>query len=110
MTGEQDPREDREGDQEPTLDPTDRVAFRGTPGATGEDGVKPDWPQDAGAYIGHEPERATETIPGGLGPDDERVAAHSTQGTGVGRPDERGQLPEEPTGHREADGTPGEPA
>lgn len=88
---------------------TDRPGFPGTTGATGEDGAKPDWPLDAGAYIGHEPERATETIPGGLTDRDERVAAHSTQGTGVGRPDERGQAPEEPAGHRDASGVPGEP-
>jgi hypothetical protein len=90
-------------------DPSDRPGFPGTPGATGEDGVAPEWPEDPGAYIGHEPERAAETIPGGLGPDDERVAATQTQGTGVGRPDERGELPREPEGHREADGIPGEP-
>ncbi len=35
-------------------------------------------PDDAGAYVGHEPERQAETIPGGVGPDDERIAAHST--------------------------------
>ncbi len=34
---------------------------------------------DPGAYIGHEPERSTETIPGGVGPADERVAAVDTQ-------------------------------
>lgn len=34
---------------------------------------------DPGAYIGREPERATETIPGGISTKDERVAAHSTQ-------------------------------
>lgn len=36
-------------------------------------------PSEAGAYVGHEPERQAETIPGGVGPDDERIAAHSTQ-------------------------------
>jgi hypothetical protein len=36
-------------------------------------------PDDPGAYVGHEPERQAETIPGGVGPDDERIAAHSTQ-------------------------------
>lgn len=49
---------------------------------------------DPGAYIGREPERATETIPGGISPKDERVAAHSTQSSptaGDARPD----------GHRE---------
>lgn len=36
-------------------------------------------PDEPGAYVGHEPERQAETIPGGVGPDDERIAAHSTQ-------------------------------
>jgi hypothetical protein len=36
-------------------------------------------PADPGAYVGHEPERQAETIPGGVRPDDERIAAHSTQ-------------------------------
>ena len=36
-------------------------------------------PDEPGAYVGHEPERMAETIPGGVGPDDERIAAHSTQ-------------------------------
>jgi hypothetical protein len=57
--------------------------------------------EDPGAFIGHEPERATETIPGGVNKDDERVAALATQSTGVGRPDVRGQESEEPSGHRE---------
>jgi hypothetical protein len=35
--------------------------------------------EDPGAYIGRMPERATETIPGGISEEDERVAAHSTQ-------------------------------
>jgi hypothetical protein len=48
---------------------------------------------DPGAYIGHEPELAEETIPGGIGPDDQRVAAHSTQ---VGPRSE-----DRPDGHRE---------
>jgi hypothetical protein len=34
---------------------------------------------DPGSYIGRMPERATETIPGGISKADERVAAHSTQ-------------------------------
>ena len=77
-------------------DPATDQSGPGTPPAG-----DPTWPQDPGAYIGHEPERATETIPGGVRPEDERVAAHSTQGTGVGRPDERGQPAEPPSGHRE---------
>jgi hypothetical protein len=36
-------------------------------------------PADAGAYVGNRPERQAETIPGGVQPDDERIAAHSTQ-------------------------------
>ena len=36
-------------------------------------------PDEPGAYVGREPERMAETIPGGIGPDDERIAAHSTQ-------------------------------
>jgi hypothetical protein len=54
---------------------------------------------DPGAFIGHEPEGAEETIPGGLGPRDERVAAHSTQPAPV-----RGPAATEgamPGGHRE---------
>jgi len=35
--------------------------------------------EDPGAYIGHEPERSTETIPGGVGRADERVAAVDSQ-------------------------------
>jgi hypothetical protein len=34
---------------------------------------------DPGSCIGRLPERATETIPGGLGPKDERVSAVDTQ-------------------------------
>lgn len=60
--------------------------------------------EDPGAYIGHEPERATETIPGGLGPEDERVSAVDTQpGSGTTEPGTAWAPP--PAGHRE-----GEPA
>ena len=57
--------------------------------------------RDPGAYIGRMPERATETIPGGLGPKDERVAAVATQPEPV-----RGNPPAAaegtpPEGHRE---------
>jgi hypothetical protein len=56
---------------------------------------------DPGTFIGRKPERATETIPGGTGPKDERVAAHSTQ-----RGPQRGPTPGStrgptPAGHRE---------
>jgi hypothetical protein len=66
-------------------------------------------PLDPGAYIGREPELASETIPGGVQPEDDRVSGHQSQGTGVGRPDERGEPPREPEGHRQVDGVPGEP-
>jgi len=51
---------------------------------------------DAGAFVGNRPERQAETIPGGVRPDDERIAAHSTQTGGGPRNDD-------PTGHREVD-------
>ena len=81
----------------------DHDPFRSTPGAPGKDGQKPDWPQDAGAYIGHEPELAADHLPEPLSDDDERVAAHSTQGTGAGRPDVRGEPGREPSGHAQRD-------
>ncbi len=43
---------------------------------TGDPYAKPD---SAGAYIGSQPERVAETIPGGIDGEDERIAAHSTQ-------------------------------
>lgn len=52
-------------------------------------------PDEAGAYVGRLPERQAETIPGGVRPDDERIAAHSTQ---------TGEVPSDdatPSGHRE---------
>lgn len=56
---------------------------------------------DAGAYIGHEPERATETIPGGVGPADERVSAVDTRsGAAV---DPATGWTEPPEGHRETE-------
>ena len=56
---------------------------------------------DPGGYIGQRPELSAETIPGGVGPEDERVAGTATQSTGVGRPDRRGQPSPPPEGHRE---------
>jgi hypothetical protein len=68
-----------------------------------EDLVKNNEPHDAGAYIGHEPEFAAETIPGGLGPKDERVSAVGTQSSGVGALEKREtQVDVPPAGHREA--------
>lgn len=61
-------------------------------------------PKDAGAYIGREPELASETIPGGVRPDDERVAAGDTQSSGTGAEEHRvqGRDDEPPGGHRDA--------
>ena len=58
---------------------------------------------DPGAFIGHEPEFEAETIPGGIGPKDERVSAVDTQSTGVGAHNRRETEPDvPPEGHREA--------
>lgn len=51
--------------------------------------------EDPGAYIGRKPERVAETIPGGLGPKDERAAAVATQSGPSGDDAAR------PEGHRE---------
>ena len=50
---------------------------------------------DPGQYLGRKPERASESIPGGVRPDDERVAAHSTQSGPTSPP--------APAGHRDGD-------
>ncbi|MGP1674066.1 MAG: hypothetical protein ACTS8Z_02485 [Candidatus Limnocylindrales bacterium] len=52
---------------------------------------------DPGAFVGQQPERQAQTIPGGVRPDDERIAAHSTQ---VG---DEGGVGADPAGHREVD-------
>lgn len=44
-------------------------------------------PRDPGAYIGQEPEREEETIPGGVKPGDERIAAHDAAPGVPGEPD-----------------------
>ena len=43
--------------------------------------------RDPGAYIGHEPELEEESIPGGVKPADERVAAYGSQPGVDGEPD-----------------------
>lgn len=43
---------------------------------------------DPGAYIGHEPERAAETIPGGVSGQDERVSAYDSRPGVPGEPEE----------------------
>jgi hypothetical protein len=62
---------------------------------TGDPLAKPD---EAGAYVGRKPEREAESIPGGVRPDDERIAAHSTQAGPTSAPDNT------PGGHREGPG------
>jgi hypothetical protein len=58
---------------------------------------------DGGAYIGNRPELASETIPGGVNEDDERVSALDTQSSGEGKEEERvqGRGDEWPGGHRD---------
>jgi hypothetical protein len=56
-----------------------------------------DHPADPGAYVGREPERQAETIPGGVRSDDERIAANSTQRREAGRE----SVDATPSGHRE---------
>lgn len=55
-------------------------------GSTSKDGIPPKptddpyaKPDEAGAYVGSRPEREAESIPRGIHPKDERIAAHSTQ-------------------------------
>jgi hypothetical protein len=64
---------------------------------------RPEPRRDAGAYIGRKPERATETIPGGVQRGDQRVSAVATQPGPV-----RGPIPDTtrgapPEGHREGE-------
>ena len=60
-------------------------------------------PSDAGGYIGREPELAAETIPGGVQPDDERIAGTATQSGGEGGAGRQIQDDRWPEGHREAE-------
>lgn len=57
-------------------------------------------PTDAGGYIGHEPELARETIPGGVQPGDVRVSGVATQPTGAGA-GPRAEADDTPGGHRQ---------
>jgi len=43
---------------------------------------------DPGAYIGSQPEREAETIPGGVRPGDQRIAANSSAPGARGEPDD----------------------
>ncbi len=70
------------------------------------DEARTDEGRDGGAYIGNRPELASETIPGGVRPGDERVAGHDSESSGVGKEKERvqGRRDEWPAGHRDASG------
>jgi hypothetical protein len=58
--------------------------------------------RDPGAYIGRLPERATETLPDGPDPRDERVAAVVAQPGPVRGPEPAAAAGSPPEGHREA--------
>jgi hypothetical protein len=58
---------------------------------------------DPGAYIGRMPERATETIPGGVGPKDVRVSGVATQPGPVRGPSPAASSGSPPEGHREGE-------
>ena len=55
---------------------------------------------DPGAFVGRLPERSTETIPGGIGPHDERVSATASRVSGG---EARAADDDTPSGHREGD-------
>lgn len=73
------------------------------PDETHVDGSRRGSAGEPGQTIGRTDERSSETIPGGLGPRDERVSAIDTQSTGVGAPGTRGQPEDEPGGHRQGE-------
>jgi hypothetical protein len=58
-------------------------------------------PKEPGSFIGQRPEASEETIPGGVGPKDERVAGTATQSSGTGAAKSRAQERGQPGGHRE---------
>ena len=49
---------------------------------------------DPGAFIGHEPELAAERIPGGVRPQDRRVAATQAEPAAPGEPEGGGDVDE----------------
>ena len=55
---------------------------------------------DPGAYIGQEPELASERIPGGVRPEDDRVAFNASQRAADGEPGT--DAPADPPAAREA--------
>ena len=59
--------------------------------------------RDAGAYIGRMPERATETIPGGIGRRDRRVSGVASRPAPARGPAPEATRGDTPGGHREGD-------
>jgi hypothetical protein len=59
--------------------------------------------RDPGAFIGRMPERATETIPGGIGRRDRRVSGVASQPAPVRGPAPEVTRGDTPGGHREGD-------
>jgi hypothetical protein len=57
---------------------------------------------DPGAYIGNEPEREAESIPGGVKPGDERVAAHDSKPGLQEEPSDESVVDRDPTDDVEA--------
>jgi hypothetical protein len=92
-----------QGNQERTVPTMTKPGEDGRRQGPAQTGGKGHEEHDAGAYIGHEPEFESETIPGGIGPKDERVSAVDTQPGGAGeiKWERAGDTPE---GHRQ--GTP----
>jgi len=45
---------------------------------------------DPGGYVGSEPEREAETIPGGVGPKDQRTSASDSRPGADGEPEDEG--------------------
>ncbi|HET7677041.1 MAG TPA: hypothetical protein VFK38_04245 [Candidatus Limnocylindrales bacterium] len=63
--------------------------------------MRPDTTPQPGSTIGNRPERSAETIPGGVGRADERIAGTATQSSGEGAAKSRAQERGMPAGHRE---------
>ena len=81
-------------------DMRNRDRGRGRPDSPPPPRSQEEKPHDPGAYIGRKPERATETIPGGVGRGDVRVSAVGTQPAPV-RGDTDAPTGAAPGGHRE---------
>lgn len=61
--------------------------------------------REGGSNVGRTDESGADTVPGGVQPGDERIAAHSTESSGVGKAEDRveGRDDEWPAGHREGE-------